>query len=345
MRIALATDKDRIRWNEYCDNQTNLPPLSRFEWKFILKNSYGIEVFLIFALDNNDEVCGILPVYEIKDYYGKSNMYSLKFGLVADNSKLLNALVDYSIKLARDRKATKLILSSGYNSDQFSAEESRLITVTLEIQPSEEEMWKNTRGKSRNMVKKAMKDGITVERGNHNLIEFYRVYSSRMLQKGVRIHSLIYFQNIIENMGSCTQLFIARKSGSIIGGMLLIYSSDSGAYIYGGSLIDKGTSPNQLLLWDMVCFCITVGIKNLDLGESPEGSGVYNFKIWFGGIPKDIFYYNAQLNSNTISATNNPLKSFYANLIRYFSYILLQFGPHILKRKVGIWKRQKGPIQ
>ena len=345
MKIKLATDNDKISWNGYCEKQINLPPLSNFEWKYVLEKAYGKKVFPIMTLDDQEHVCGILPVYEIKDYSGRTNIYSMKFGLVAEDNQVASNLVKFANRLAQERNATKMTISSGYNQYKFDIQHTIAKTVTLDILPSEDEMWKNIRGKARNMVKKATKDRITVEQGINNLEEFYSIYSHRMLQKGIRIHSLNYFQNIIEFMENQTQLFIARKNNDIIGGMILIYSNNTGAYIYGGSLVDSGTSPNQLLLWEMVCFCISKGIKYLDLGESIEGSGVYNFKIWFGGKPKDIYYYNIPCNSTNIPALFKLTRLLRRNILRYSSYFLLHYGTPWLKKKAGIWKRQKGPLQ
>ncbi len=260
MKVDFAINKDKSRWNGYCEKQINLPPLSRFEWKDILENSYGAKVFPILAFDDQDQVCGILPLYEIKDYSGRSNIYSLKFGLVADNTQVAESLVKFANQLAQERNATEMTLSSGYNPYQLNTNHTVSKTVALDILPSETEMWQKIRGKARNMVLKARKDGITVEQELSNLEEFYSVYSTRMLQKGVRIHSLKYFKDIIEHMGDQTQLFVARKGCEIVGGMFMIYSGDTGAYIYGGSLVDSGTSPKQLLLLEVVCFCILKGI-------------------------------------------------------------------------------------
>jgi len=345
MTIFIAKDKDKNSWNNYCERQVNLPPLSRFEWKYVLENSYDVEVFPIIALDDQDQVCGILPIYEIKDYSGRPNLYSLKFGLIPDDANVAEGLVRFANQLAQERNSTKLTISPGYDRYELNADHNLTKTVTLKIIASEDEMWKSIRGKARNMAKKARKEGIAVEQGVNNLEEFYSMYSNRMLLKGVRIHSLNYFQNIIKHMGDQTQLFIARKNGDLVGGMFLLYSGDTGAYIYGGSLIDRGTSPNQLLLWEMVCFCISKGIKYLDLGESIEGSGVYNFKIWFGGTPKDIHYYDFQFDSAKMPALLKPAISLYGQFLRYSSYIFLHHGTPRLKRKAGIWKRQRGPLQ
>jgi hypothetical protein len=345
MKIKLTLDGDKARWNNYCDRQVNLPPLSRFEWKYVLEETYGVKVFQIMGLDEQEQVCGILPIYEIKDYSGSPNIYSMKFGLVADNTKIADSLLDFVNQLAQKRSVTKMTIYSGYGQYELYEPSVSATTVILDIFPSEKVMWQKIRGKARNMVRKAKNDGITVEQGVSNLESFYTVYSNRMLQKSVRIHSLSYFHNIIEYMGDQTQLFIARKAGEIVGGMFLIYSGDTGAYIYGGSLVDKGTSPNQLLLWEMVCFCIENDIKFLDLGESIEGSGVHNFKIWFGGKSKNIYYYNFPCDFVNTSPLLKLFTQFRRDFLRYSSYLLLHYGAPRLKRGAGIWKRQKGPLQ
>jgi len=345
MKIKLGNCEDKNRWNDFCEKQINLPPSSTFEWNNILESTYNVNTFPILSIDEKGKVCGILPIYEIIDYAGVPNFHSLKFGLIADTDVIANDLVTFAYKLAQEKGALNINITSGYKLFPQIKSQTKTKTITLDILQSENEMWKKIRGKARNMVKKARKDNVVFQQGIENLEEFYSVYSNRMLKKGVRIHSLRYFQNIIEQIGDKVELFIARKGPKIIGGMFLIYSGDTAAYIYGGSLVNKGTSPNQLLLWEMVCFCIKKNIKYLDLGESIEGTGVYNFKIWFGGVPKDIYNYNFSCNNENKFELSKVLKFLRRDFLRYSSYFLLQYGTPGLKRKIGIWKRKKGPLQ
>ena len=52
--------------------------------------------------------------------------------------------------------------------------------------------------------------------------------------------------------------------------------------------------PNQLLLWSMVKYCINHGIIQIDLGECVPGTGVHNFKLWFGAQTKEIYRYSSK---------------------------------------------------
>lgn len=322
-----------------------MPPLPNYEWLQIFEDTYGVKIFPIFALDEKNDIKGLLPIYQIFDYRGVPNLYSLKNSLIADDTETLNELFAYAGKLARDLNAKQLIVTSGYHQLDLENHFIPIQTVTLEIAPTEDEMWKLMRGKARNMIKRATRDGIITEQGIHHLNEFYEMYSNRMLQKGVRIHSLTYFENIVKYLGNQTQFFIAKRAGETIGGMLLIYSRDTGAYVFGGSLVGQGVSPNQLLLWEMIRFSIKQGIKNLDLGESAKGSGVFNFKVWFGGTPRDVHYYKCIYEPHETLKILQLMSVLRGQFLRFTSYALLKYGTPGLKRKAAIWKRQKGPLQ
>ena len=208
-------------------------------------------------------------------------------------------------------------------------------------------MWSSLSAKVRNMVRKASRDGIVIEKGLDKVKDFYSIYSERMIDKNIRIHSIEYFYDIIKYLPNNVQIFIAKKNENIIGGMLLINNNDYGIYIYGGSrIIIKQTSPNQLLLWSMVKYCINHGIKQIDLGESDPGTGVHNFKLWFGGQTKKIYRYSSRdFNFDKIKFSKNKFLFFKRQILRIGSYILMRFGPKLLKKYIGTWKRSKGSLQ
>lgn len=346
LSVLLASDGNRSRWNEYLEGKKGLPPLSRYEWKYILEESYGITMFPIMAADEMQNIRGILPVYIVKNYAGQSMLFSLKFGLIADTVEVVEALHNKLKDLMNELNVIDATITSGYTPFDFAGSSVINKTVILEISNSEETMWNALRTKTRNMIRKAKKEGISIERGKQNLEEFYHVYTERMLQKGVRIHSIKYFQNIFKWLGDNAELFVARSAGKIIGGMLLVFFNSTGAYIYGGSVIDRGASPNQLLLWEMIKFCVENNISSLDMGESAEGSGVHNFKIWAGGVPKDIYYYNIYRGKPAKqSLITNPLAYCSGTILRLSSHLIMKHGFTSMKRRVGLWKRLKGPLQ
>jgi hypothetical protein len=346
LKLSIADDSQRDIWNSYLDGKTGLPPLQRYEWKYILESTYGVISHQIMAMDNLGNVRGILPFYGVKDSAGRKILFSLKFGLVADSETAAMFLQEKMRDIMLHDNAAGGRLTSGLTQWNLDLPSRTMKTVLLHLPESEEKMWASIRGKAKNMVRRAEREGIKVERGHDKLEEFYDVYSDRMLQKRVQIHSFDFFSNIFKWMGNSAELFIARDRQEIVGGMFLVHWNGTGGYIYGGSIVDRGVSPNQLLLWEMVRYCIQNGVSLLDLGESTEGSGAYNFKIWFGGVPEDIHYYDLEGSQGFLyTSFCRPVYFFRSHIMRLIAYGGMKYGSPAMKQRLGIWKRRTGPLQ
>ena len=320
----------------------NPPPYAFYEWSTIIKSSYNIPCLMIAAFNSKDEICGILPLYKIKDYFNKITLYSFKYSFIYENGSVRNDILKFVDRYSIKNNINGLVISPNNLKNKLNEfDYIKTKTVSMEIQDSEEKMWSVIRSKTRNMIKKARKENITIRHGKNNIKEFYEVYKNRMLDKGVRVHSYNFYDNIKLKLKNNIEVFIAEKDNNVIGTMFLIFFGENGAYAYGGSKLSKGASPNQLLLWEMLKYCMKNGIKNLDLGESEEGSGVYKFKIWFGGKPEDVIYYSKKYD---VVSNNSIYNTLVGNLKRFISYFLIKYGNNYMKEVAGLWKRTKGPL-
>ncbi len=342
MLIKVANSSYSKAWNEYLKSKERSLPYARFEWSDIISQSYNITSIMIIAIKEEKQICGIMPLYKIYDYFNRPILYSLKQSFIYDDQDICNAIIKFVNDYAIKDSIHRLVISPfSQNCKLVGFDIRKTKTVAINIDGSEEIMWAHIRAKTRNMIKKAKKENIIIENNKENLEDFYNIYTKRMLEKGVRVHSKIFFQNISFYLNNNIEIFTAKKNNKIIGTMYLLYSNRVGAYAYGGSELAKGASPNQLLLWNIVKYCISKNLNYLDLGESVEGSGVYNFKIWFGGKPKDIVYNEFEYKSDSSKGIKNFL---FGNLTRIISYIIIQYGTKTMREKVALWKRIKGPL-
>jgi hypothetical protein len=93
-----------------------------------------------------------------------------------------------------------------------------------------------------------------------------------------------------------SEFLLARRDKDPIAGIHVMYGKNTAHYSYSGVVPGhEKDCPVQLLLWEAIKECHRRGIERFDLGEAREGSGVYQFKIWMGGQPKPVYYYDLPL--------------------------------------------------
>lgn len=328
MNIRLATDVDRNRWNAYADS-SDTPPLARYEWRNILEKTYSVATYFFIAQDEQGVVKGICPTYVSKLWGGKSMLYSLRFGLLADDETIRAVLLSHIQQFCYENQIASYLVTSGYVDSISNARIKK--TIIMKIADEEEELWNSLRNKTRNMIRKAQHAGIHIKRGFENLEEFYRVYVQRMLEKGVPIHRLDFFTNIVKALPDNAELLCAMHERRLVGGLLLLIGKKTSIYPYQASLREgEQLASNQLLIWEAMRYCRERGIAALDMGESTEGSTVYQSKINFGGKPKEVYYYHT---------IGEPASSPLPFVSKMFPYL-----PSVLKTKVGIWLKKQGRL-
>lgn len=342
VKVKLAEENDRQLWEAYLDKFPSNPSLNRYVWKEILEKSYKVETFFFVAWDDKSDICGVLPAYAVRDFRGRKRLYSLKFGLIADSNDIKSKLLDCLKTFCRKNDIVSNSVTSGYQKIPVHFKETIKKTIVLDLADNEEATWESLRDKTRNMIRKARKSGLTIERGFSNLKKFYDIYVMNMLTKDVPIHSYKFFNNICEKKKDNVELIVANINGKVIAGILILFSKNIATYPFQVSLNDyRKYAPNQLLIWEAMRVCIKKGIFTLDMGESKEGGGVYLSKINFGGNPCNIYYYNT-FASQKENHDNNMRKS--ARILSAVRLVnsLFKNSPFWLKKKIGLWIKTKG---
>lgn len=152
---------------------------------------------------------------------------------------------------------------------------------------------KNMDSKNRNMVRKAEKNGIQVERREIADYEsFVKLYDATMKKNGAADYYFFsddYFKYLkAMNMNVC--IFYAMYQKEAIGGAIFFFNEQYMHYHLAGSNIEyRNMAPNNLLLYKAACWGSERGIPKLHLGGglSAEDS-LYGFKKQFnkhGSLP------------------------------------------------------------
>jgi CelD/BcsL family acetyltransferase involved in cellulose biosynthesis len=287
----LADEADAQAWNAFVD-EVKGRAFARFEWRDILRETYGATPLYLVARDEAGAVVGVLASYIVRDLRGRRRHYGVRNGLAARDAASAAILLDAAEAAGREAGAQSALLTScGLPVPGLPADVRK--TVALRLRGSEDETWDALRRETRVGVKRSMKRGAEIEWGLHNLSAFHAVFAENMLQKGVPFHSRRFFESLTRRLGERADLIVVRSGGEVAAGMIVLWSADVLDLYLGAWLrAHAPVVPYQRMYWEAIREAQRRGMRLVDMGESAEGGGTYNYKRNFGGEPEDVFYYS-----------------------------------------------------
>ncbi len=160
---------------------------------------------------------------------------------------------------------------------------SRLIDLTR----THDELWSDLRGKWRQYVNRARRDGVRVSRaGEERLDDFFAVYTDAYRRAGVTFRNDESFAVLWRELAprGMAHLFIAESAeGEPQATLLLLSCGGRVAEVYGGST-EAGNKlrANYLIKWEAIDHFRELGFTEYDMYGIPH-AGIAHFKAGFGG--------------------------------------------------------------
>jgi len=176
----------------------------------------------------------------------------------------------------------------------------------LDVTPSEEEILKGMKQKTRYNIRLAGKKGVKVKVDNSDkaferYLELTEETTSRQgfYAHGPRYHSTMWkvlgksqIANSKKQTGLTAELITAKYEGKIITAWVLFAHNDTLYYPYGASTREhRNLMANNLVMWEVIKLAKSKKLKKLDmwgaLGPEPDKSdpwyGFHKFKAGYGG--------------------------------------------------------------
>ncbi|PLS87456.1 MAG: hypothetical protein CYG60_01805 [Actinobacteria bacterium] len=176
-------------------------------------------------------------------------------------------------------------------------------TMTLDLEPSEEDLLANMKGKTRYNIRLAARKGVRV--AEDNSIEarehFWRMTKITAERNGFRVRRPDdYMRSMWQTMYDAgrAHLFFATHEGERLAAMLVLNLGDKYWYTAGASTNQKrNLMAPYLLQWEVMRWAKGHGFTHYDMVGVPKPEnlenendslyGVYKFKLGFGGEVED----------------------------------------------------------
>jgi len=316
LKVLLYNEDEHFeQWNAYVKDHQDGELFHLGQWSGVIEKYYDAKNFSLIAINQN-KVTGIFPLFLIDSIiYGKvlvTNPLAGYCGICADNLQIKEQIQDKAIQIAEDNKVHYLEFREYKLLDHQSLSLNKEhCTLDISLEYSADDLFKTFSKEKRNRIRNALDKKLTVEFSNNHVKEFYRIYSSNLKNIGGFAYSYTFFMDILEMFGDIAKVVAVKCDDKIIAGKIVfVYKSKLYNMWAGVSSKFRKFSPGNLLDWEIMKYCIQVGIKHFDFGRSQYGTGVFDYKKRWGANVKQLYYHYYLNKSKSYPSINNSKQKY-----------------------------------
>ena len=312
------------------------PPFLTRKWSDILMDVYGMEPF--FLESGNDS----LSILLVKSRIFGNRLISVPFadyGGICGEGKNASALLEDVIKLADNLNINFMEIRTPspahfklFGKNGFERRDD-YVTFLMDLEKKEGDIFGGLEKRVRNDVNKSSKFGILFRDGkNENDVKtFYHVYLKNMKRIGSPPQSLKFFSGLWKKFSQknlCIRL--AEFEGKVLACCLFFLSGKTVNYSYSCSLAEnRNVRASDGLLWDSIKRFKERGFTRFDFGRTRPDSGVYFYKLGWGGekvtMPYFYRFYKKRAEQRQEIAYQR------------YSEIWRKYMPETLAKRLGPW--------
>lgn len=160
---------------------------------------------------------------------------------------------------------------------------------------SEQDVWNNFTSKNRNVIRKAVKSGLTVHSSNSMdaYTDFMQIYAETMQRDHASPYYFFpfsYFESIYSGLKENSLVFYVKTpDGNIAAAAIILFANGRMHYHLSGSTkVYQPLAPSNLLLYEVACWGVKKGYRTFHLGGGlgAKEDSLYAFKkAFFRGKP------------------------------------------------------------
>ncbi|HEX2493144.1 MAG TPA: FemAB family XrtA/PEP-CTERM system-associated protein [Steroidobacter sp.] len=296
-RIERVGEEASSAWNAFVARAPGASVYHLYEWRTVIATVFGHESHYFAARDQDDQICGVLPVVRLRSALFGDFMVSMPYfnygGVVADDAAVRSTLIDAAAKYAREIGVSHLELRHDAPLHPDWPVRTDKVAMHLRLPESADALSKQLGSKLRSQIKRPAKEGaVCVEGGAELLDEFYGVFARNMRDLGTPVYSRTWFETILKTFPARTRLFVVRLRDVAVAAALVIGYRGRLEIPWASSLQEANAlGVNMLLYWHVLRYACAQKYEIFDFGRSSVDAGTYRFKKQWGAEPHQLYWH------------------------------------------------------
>ena len=278
-------------WDEVIQNFPDYSFFHTSAWSKVIQDSYYYKPYYIITEDNG-KYKAVIPLMIINSLLTNSRAVSLPFSdhcepLISEGTdfkelfkEVLNLCSKLRLKYLEIRGGNKYF--NHVNPSTFDYNHQLNLTV------GEETLFKNFSSNTKRNIKKAIREGVTVEMSTTKsaLEDFYKMNCATRKKHGLPPQPKKFFNNLFKNVLGKDKGFvgIAKYRGESIASAVYLLIGKKALYKFGASHMEyQNLRANNLVMWDAIKYCFGKGFESFCFGRTePDNEGLRKFKLGWG---------------------------------------------------------------
>ena len=145
--------------------------------------------------------------------------------------------------------------------------------------------------KTRNLVRKALKQPFRMEYGVRQLKHFEHLYAANMRRLGTPCFPSKYFANLVKNFGDLVDVReVWLENKPMAASLNFFFRAEMHIYYAAADTKFNALGPNTFMYYDHLCWAGKSGYKSFDFGRCKRGTGVFEFKRHWNTTMRELPY-------------------------------------------------------
>lgn len=339
MEVLRTNSAKSAQWDEYvfANNESTFYHL--FGWKQIIEKSFGHRTYYLTAMSGK-RIAGILPIVHIKSRLFGSIFCSMPFmgigGICADDQETAHVLLEAAGSLLKKEQGDYLELRHRKQTDFGLPVKRHKVTMTVELDPDPEVLWKGFKSKHRTAVRRAEKNNLEITLGQSQYLDlFYEIESVGWRDLGTPFYRKSFFENILGQLGQFIDIYMVFQNGQPVATAFNARFKGEVEGMWTYCLKEySGLQTNYYLYWQMIKQACENGFNQFHLGRTTPVSGGAFYKSKWNAVPRPLYWEYVLNKASGLPAldTANPRFAKMIDLWKKLPVSLTrQIGPFIAK--------------